>query len=295
MRTAVPVIAALLIASQAHAQAPNSFVSPGAASQATVISAANVDSKSLIQPVKPKAAAANGSVEKIFPGDVTSVPGDTASADQQNYGNLFQQQKQTAVRRGGLGASAAGFGSSMKNIGGLFYTSRVAATGGGLGASSTGSGSGMKSLGGLFYPTRVKDVHLDTPILPGMVWSQVKNGFEARPLNSCWRCGEPMTFRQAMFDKKMIGMWALYIGADAAQIELNARPCPVGATNCEQHVRAPAYALTLSVAAVLWPVSAYVRDGQKRFNVAGDRRWFLIPLAGQLAALPRMIQAIRSR
>src|ERR1700676_1525544 len=56
----------------------------------------------------------------------------------------------------------------------------------------------------------VKDLlYPDTPIPDGMVWQGKDSLWFARNVNSCARCGPPMTFEQAAFDRKSLGMWGL--------------------------------------------------------------------------------------
>jgi hypothetical protein len=49
----------------------------------------------------------------------------------------------------------------------------------------------------------------NTPIPDGMVWVPRGKVWHAEELNSCAWCTKPMTFRHAVFDRKMSSMWLL--------------------------------------------------------------------------------------
>jgi hypothetical protein len=124
----------------------------------------------------------------------------------------------------------------------------------------------------------------------GMVWVPAGKQWTARELNSCWWCSEPMTFRQAAFDKKALGMWGTALALTVADVEiLVSRPC-VAAGTCREgnpllgQTRAEQYGLRIPVLVGAWMGTAWLRKGDQRLKIGGAKRWWVLPVLYQIAS-----------
>jgi hypothetical protein len=125
----------------------------------------------------------------------------------------------------------------------------------------------------------------------GMVWVPAGKEWSAREINSCQWCSKPMTFRQAAFDKKTLGMWGTALALTAADIEvLVSRPCIANGSCREGNpllgggTRAQQYGLRIPVLAIGWASTAWLRKGDRRLKIGGMKRWWLLPMLYQAAA-----------
>ena len=143
------------------------------------------------------------------------------------------------------------------------------------------------SLRSVDLPLWRAELRLGDPVPPGMVWVPVKNGWQARELNSCFWCGRPMLFKEAAFDKKAILMWGAAIALSIADIEVTQNaPCFRSGT-CREgnpligNSRASQYGIRLSAIFGAWMGTAYLRKGDRRFNMGGMKKWWIFPLLYQ--------------
>jgi hypothetical protein len=104
-------------------------------------------------------------------------------------------------------------------------------------------------------------------------------------VNSCVWCGAPMTWKQAMFDRKSSSMWALHSALFVADIEITHHmPCFKAGTCRDNPIlgqtRLQAYFVGGGLNAVSLISEAYVRKGNRKYRVGGYRHWWIVPTAG---------------
>lgn len=120
--------------------------------------------------------------------------------------------------------------------------------------------------------------------------SEGRMKWHIREVNSCVSCGAPMTWRQAMFDKKASTMWGLRSALVAADIELmHHMPCFQGGS-CRDgnpllgQSRLQAYAVGEGLNMVAWIGTAWGRKGDLNNHIGGYRRWWIVPIIGYAAS-----------
>jgi hypothetical protein len=104
-------------------------------------------------------------------------------------------------------------------------------------------------------------------------------------VNSCVWCGAPMTWKQAMFDRKSSSMWALRSALFVTDVEITHRmPCFKAGTCRDNPIlgqsRLQAYSVGAGLTAVAWISEAYARKGDRKWRVGGYRHWWIVPTAG---------------
>jgi hypothetical protein len=109
-------------------------------------------------------------------------------------------------------------------------------------------------------------------------------------VRSCAWCGEPMTWRQAAFDKKSTSLWAVRSALFVADIEIiHHSPCFQAHTCVEGNplmgqTRAQSYAFAVATTALCWWGTAYLRKGSKSEHIGGYKYWYIVPIVGQLGS-----------
>jgi hypothetical protein len=109
-------------------------------------------------------------------------------------------------------------------------------------------------------------------------------------MGSCAWCGNPMTWKQAAFDKKSTSLWALRSALFVADIEITHHAPCFEAHTCKEgnpllgQTRAQAYAVSGAVTALDWLGTAYIRKGSKPQHVGGYKFWYIIPIIGQASS-----------
>jgi hypothetical protein len=104
-------------------------------------------------------------------------------------------------------------------------------------------------------------------------------------VNSCVWCGAPMTWKQAMFDRKSSSMWALRSALFVTDVEITHHmPCFKAGTCRDNPIlgqsRLQAYSVGAGLTAVAWISEAYCRKGDRKWRVGGYRNWWIVPTAG---------------
>ena len=128
-------------------------------------------------------------------------------------------------------------------------------------------------------------IDMGTPIPDGMVWTVEHKLWFAREINSCDRCGKPMTFAQAAFDRKSTTTWgAAFALGTAAAVVAARRPC-VQQLTCKEFFGRPTIgkgiAFQAPVLVASWLGTAYLRKGSVRYHIGGQRRWWIVPMIYQ--------------
>jgi hypothetical protein len=110
-------------------------------------------------------------------------------------------------------------------------------------------------------------------------------------VRSCAWCGEPMTWKQAAFDKKSTSLWALRSALFVADIEIThhspcfqARTCVEGNPLMGQ-TRAQGYAVASATTALSWWAMTHLRKGDKSKHIGGYKYWYMAPILGQFASV----------
>lgn len=127
-------------------------------------------------------------------------------------------------------------------------------------------------------------------ITPGMVWTPYKKKgvgtiWQQREIGGCMRCMKPMTWKQAAFDKKALSMWMVAVAMAVADTESTVRQPCLKAGTCREFspilgtTRGRQYGIRLPAIAFAWGCSAWLRKGDKRLGIGGDRLWILLPIA----------------
>jgi hypothetical protein len=104
-------------------------------------------------------------------------------------------------------------------------------------------------------------------------------------VNSCAWCGAPMTWKQAMFDRKSSSMWALRSALFVTDVEITHHmPCFKAGTCRDNPIlgqsRLQAYSVGAGLTAIAWISEAYARKGDRYWRVGGYRNWWIVPTAG---------------
>jgi len=104
-------------------------------------------------------------------------------------------------------------------------------------------------------------------------------------VNSCVWCGAPMTWKQAMFDRKSSSMWALRSALFVTDVEITHHmPCFKAGTCRDNPIlgqsRLQAYSVGAGLTAISWISEAYARKGDRKYRVGGYRHWWIVPTAG---------------
>jgi hypothetical protein len=108
-------------------------------------------------------------------------------------------------------------------------------------------------------------------------------------VGSCFWCGEPMTFKQAAFDKKMTAMWLAEIALRVASTETFMAKCHNGklfdgracveANPMLGNTRAQQYGVSMPIIFGAWMGTAYLRKGDKKYRVGGLKASWILPVA----------------
>jgi hypothetical protein len=105
-------------------------------------------------------------------------------------------------------------------------------------------------------------------------------------VNSCAWCGDPMTWKQAMFDKKASSMFALRTALFVADIEITHHlPCFQAGT-CKEvnpllgQTRLQGYSVAAGLTAITWVTDGWARKGNRKYRIGGFRPWWVIPVIG---------------
>jgi hypothetical protein len=119
-------------------------------------------------------------------------------------------------------------------------------------------------------------------------------------VNSCAWCGAPMTWKQAMFDRKSSSMWALRSALFVADIELaHHLPCFQAGTCREGNpllgrTRLQGYSVGAGLTTIAWVSEAYARKGDRKWRVGGYRHWWIVPTIGYAASAVGIITSLAS-
>jgi hypothetical protein len=107
-------------------------------------------------------------------------------------------------------------------------------------------------------------------------------------VNSCVWCGAPMTWKQAMFDKKSSSMWVVHSMLVIADIEITHHlPC-FQARTCRElnpllgQTRLQGYSVAAGLNAFSWIGDAWLRKGNREYRVGGYRHWWIVPAIGDV-------------
>jgi hypothetical protein len=117
-------------------------------------------------------------------------------------------------------------------------------------------------------------------------------------VNSCDWCGAPLTWKQAMFDRKASSMWALRSALIVADIEITHHsPCFRAGTCREANpllgpTRLQAYSVGAGLTSIAWITDGWVRKGDRRNHIGGYRRWWIVPVIGYAASAVGIISNI---
>lgn len=108
-------------------------------------------------------------------------------------------------------------------------------------------------------------------------------------VNSCAWCGAPMTWKQAMFDRKSSSMWAVRSALFVADIEITHHmPCFEAGTCRDNPIlgqsRLQAYSVAAGLTAFAWIGEAYCRKGDRNWRVGGYRNWWIVPAIGYVSS-----------
>jgi len=109
-------------------------------------------------------------------------------------------------------------------------------------------------------------------------------------VNSCVWCGAPMTWKQAMFDRKASSMWALRSALVVADIEITHHlPCFKAGTCRESNplvgpTRLQGYSVAAGLTAIPWILDAWARKGSRKDRIGGYRHWWIVPAIGDAAS-----------
>ena len=137
------------------------------------------------------------------------------------------------------------------------------------------------------------DVSESLPVIPeGMVLvprtEDGKGVWHIEKVGSCFWCGEPMTFKQAAFDKKMSAMWLSEVALRVASVETFMAKCHNGHLSdgraCVEanvilgNTRAQQYGISMPIIFGAWMGTAYLRKGDKRYRLGGLKPWWILPL-----------------
>ena|SRR6266853_568352 len=141
----------------------------------------------------------------------------------------------------------------------------------------------------------------------GMVWYRDRGAWFARDQGSCGMCGKPMTFRQAVFDKKATAMWGLAISLQIVNARLNniclrkgacGEGIPFlgrasfilgsGSFNKQMSIKVPLTVLS-------WVLTAKTRSGNRALHVGGWKDWWIVPVINQAASTTAIIANSRFR
>lgn len=105
-------------------------------------------------------------------------------------------------------------------------------------------------------------------------------------VNSCVWCGAPMTWKQAMFDKKASSMWALRSALVVADVEIAHHvPC-FRARTCKEtnpilgQSRLQAYSVGAGLTALIWIYDGWARKGSRKDRIGGYTHWWIVPTVG---------------
>lgn len=136
----------------------------------------------------------------------------------------------------------------------------------------------------------------------GLVLDDVKEDgkrvWQAKKVGTCNWCGEPMTVRHAMFDKRASSMWILRTALMVTDIELSHHsPCFIAHT-CKEgnpllgQTRAQAYAVTMALDGLTWYGDGWMRAGSKKYRVGGLKLWWIVPLIGEAGSTVGIVSTL---
>jgi hypothetical protein len=122
-------------------------------------------------------------------------------------------------------------------------------------------------------------------ITPGMVWAPYKHRgdgtwWRQREIGSCTDCLAPMSFKRALFNKKILTLLALDVAANVADTESTLRKPCIAAHTCREinpimgNTRAQQYGIKFSITGVTWLCAAYLRKGDAGKHIGGDKRYW---------------------
>jgi hypothetical protein len=109
-------------------------------------------------------------------------------------------------------------------------------------------------------------------------------------VNSCVWCGAPMTWKQAMFDKKAFSMFAARSALIVADVEITHHmPCFQAGTCRENNpllgqTRLQAYSVGAGLTAIAWILDGNARKGNRKYRIGGYRHWWIVPTVGYAAS-----------
>jgi len=148
------------------------------------------------------------------------------------------------------------------------------------------------------YPLVQKLLYLNTVIPDGMVWVPRGELWHAEELNSCAWCAKPMTFKQAVFDKKASAMFLVATGLMITDVELGqacikTHRCKEGNPFLGTGSRSMQYSIRVSGIVVAWMDTAWALMGNKRLQVGGLKLWYILPLVMHAEAAIGIASGIR--
>jgi hypothetical protein len=124
--------------------------------------------------------------------------------------------------------------------------------------------------------------------------------WHVRKVNSCDWCGAPMTWKQAMFDKKSSSMWAIRSALFVADIEIaHHLPCFQDGT-CKEgnpllgQTRLQGYSVAAGLTAISWIGEAYARKGDRNWRIGGYKDWWIVPTIGYVTSAIGIITSLAS-
>ncbi len=124
--------------------------------------------------------------------------------------------------------------------------------------------------------------------------------WHVKRVNSCVWCGAPMTWKQAMFDKKSSSMWAMRSALMVADIEITHHmPCFQSGACRESnpligHTRLQGYSVGAALTAIPWITDAWLRKGSRKYSIGGYKHWWIVPVIGDAASAVGIIMNLAS-
>ena len=148
------------------------------------------------------------------------------------------------------------------------------------------------------YPLVQKLLYANTLIPEGMVWVPRGQLWHAEELNSCAWCAKPMTFKQAVFDKKASAMFLAVTVLMIADVELGqeclkTHRCKEGNPFLGTGSRSTEYSIRVPGIVVAVLDTAWARMGNKRLHVGGLKLWYILPLVMHAEGLIGLVSGMR--
>lgn len=140
----------------------------------------------------------------------------------------------------------------------------------------------------MYVPLTERFIGPGTPIREGMVWHAEDEWWVARPVNSCSMCGLPMTFGQALFNRKTIEMWGVNIALQTVGSAVTERRYCFHERTCQ--FGNPLFGMTsfkeqasvsVPITLLAWLTTAAIRKGNIEFYIGGFKQWWIVPMAFQ--------------